>query len=171
MHAKLTVTALAICLLVGTIAARRASRSWFEARTAGATALTLSGTAEFGPVDTAGGAGTFVLTLGASSPTGAVLITSRTGAPTAPGVYLVGEDPRSELQALVVTGSATRPTGVYRARAGMLTITGMRRDVEGGLSAMEGRFEIDAAGFEAAAPADETRELRVRGSFTASADR
>ena len=43
MHAKLTFTALGICLLVGTVAARRANRSWFEARTTGAAALTLRG--------------------------------------------------------------------------------------------------------------------------------
>ena len=172
MHAKLTFTALGICLLVGTVAARRAHRSWFEARTTGAAALTLHGTAEFGPVaGESSGPGTFVLTLGANSPAGAVLITSRHGAPTRPGVYLLGEDPTQELQALVVTGSPTRPTGVYRARGGMLTITGMRGDVAGGLAAMEGRFEIDAVGFESATPAVEDRELFVRGGFTASTGR
>ena len=172
MHAKLTLTALGICLLVGTIAARRANRSWFEAHTEGAAALTLRGSARFGSVRAeAGGPATFVLTLGESSPDGAVLITSRSGVPTKPGLYLLGEDPRQELQALVLTGSPTRPTGVYRARSGTLIIGGMRRGAGGRLEALDGQFEIDAEGFEAANPAVENRQLVVHGAFTASSGR
>src|SRR5438552_4072318 len=67
------------------------------------------------------------------------------------------------VQALVVTGSPTRPTGAFHARSGALTITGSRADL------IEGRFDIDAVGFEAAEPGDESRELVVRGAFTAAA--
>ena len=61
------------------------------------------------------------------------------------------------------SGSAGAETTLEKiARTGTLTITGSRADF------IEGRFDIDAVGFEAAAPGDETRELVVRGAFTAS---
>ena len=167
MHAKLTLAAMTICLLVGTVAARRASRSSFQAHTSGAASLALLGSAQFGSVGE-GAESVFTITMGATSPTGAIVITSRSGAPRTPGTYLLGEDP-GYLQALVVTGSPTQPTGVYRARAGMVTISSTRDDVAGGLAAMEGRFEIDAVGFEAANPAADDRPLAVRGTFAAAA--
>jgi hypothetical protein len=169
MHAKLTLTAMTICLLVGSVAARRASRSSFQAHTSGAATLTLAGSAEFGPVGDGSGPA-FTLTMGATSPTGAIVITSPNGAPRAPGTYLLGEGPE-DLHALVVTGSPTRPTGVYRARAGMVTISTMREGSAGEPAAMDGRFEIDAVGFEAANPAADDRPLAVRGTFVATAGR
>lgn len=60
-----------------------------------------------------------------------------------------------------MTGPATRPTGAFRARAGKLTIARSSGDL------IEGYFDIDAAGFEAADPARENRELRLRCAFTA----
>jgi hypothetical protein len=80
-------------------------------------------------------------------------------------VYALREDPARGVQALVITGPATRPTGAYRARSGILTISGTR----GGL--LDGYFSIDAVGFAADAPADEGQELQVRGAFTAMRDR
>jgi hypothetical protein len=165
MHTKLTLCALGIYLLTAAAAARVGGRSWFEAHTAGTQALTLRGTAEFGPVKGDEGNGTFVLTLGSESPTGAVLFTSRNGALREPGVYALSVEPSEGLQALVVTGPPSSPTGAYRAQSGTLTITRARED------ALEGRFEIDAVGFEAARPAAEDRELVVRGTFTASPGR
>jgi hypothetical protein len=66
------------------------------------------------------------------------------------------------VQALVVTGSPTNPTGAFHARSGVLTVTRSQADL------IEGRFDIDAVGFEASNPADEGKELVVRGAFTAS---
>ena len=142
---------------------RTASPSWFEARTTGAKALALQGSAEFGVVDGDVGPGAFVLTLGADSPTGAVVFTWPSGPRPEPGVYPLAIDPASGIQALVVTGSPTAPTGAFRARGGTITLTRSRD------SFLEGRFEIHATGFEAADPLDEERQLVVRGEFTAAA--
>ena len=86
MHAKLTLTAVTICMLVGTVAARWASRSSFQAHTSGAAALALAGSAELGTVGEGAGAA-FTITMGATSPAGAIVITSRNGAPRTPGSY------------------------------------------------------------------------------------
>ncbi len=162
MHPTPKLYALGTCLLAGTMAASAAVPSWFEAHTTGATALTLRGSAEFGSVTVGGGAGPFVLTLGAQSPAGAVVFTRPGGGRLGPGTYRVTEDSAGAVHALVVTGSPTRPTGAFRARGGTLTITRSRRDV------IAGRFQMEAVGFEAADPADEDRMLSVRGSFIAT---
>ena len=162
MHAKPMLCLLGTCLLAATVAAGTARPSWFEAHTTGAKVLTLHGSAEFGAVDGDVGPGPFVLTLGAESPTGAVVFTWPSGPRPEPGVYPLALDPASGIQALVLTGSPTTPTGAFRAHAGTLTVTRSRG------SSLEGRFEIEAVGFEAAEPTDEERELVVGGEFTAS---
>ena len=63
----------------------------------------------------------FVLTLGADSPTGAVVFTWPSGPRPEPGVYPLAMDPASGIQALVVTGPPTAPTGAFRARGGTIT--------------------------------------------------
>jgi len=164
MNVKATMYTLAACLVVVSAAGMTTSRSWFEAYTSGARTMALRGTASYGTVG-GDGAGAFVLTLGAAAPEGAVLFTRADGRPLTPGVYALREDPARGVQALVITGSATRPTGAYRARSGILTISGTRGDL------LDGYFSIDAVGFAADAPADEGQELQVRGAFTAMRDR
>jgi hypothetical protein len=163
MNAKPMVLTLGLYLLALTLAASAPKASWFEARTTGAKTLTLQGAAEFG----AGAPDTehtpFVIALGADSPDGAVIFTRQDGGRPEPGVYPLDAGAAGGVQALVVTGSPTRPNGAFHARSGTLTITGSRVDF------IEGRFDIDAVGFEAAEPGDESRELAVRGAFTASA--
>jgi len=163
MHTKPMLYVLGTCLLAATAAAGTASPSWFEARTSGAKALALHGSAEFGVVDGDVGPGAFVLTLGADSQTGAVVFTWPSGPRPEPGVYPLAIDPASGVQALVVTGPPTAPTGAFRARGGTITLTRSRDGF------LEGRFEIHATGFEAADPVDEDRQLVVRGEFTAAA--
>jgi hypothetical protein len=107
------------------------------------------------------GSGAFVLTLGANSAAGAVLFTRVSGIRPEPGVYPLSEDPERGIQALVVTGPPSRPTGAFRAHAGRLTIARSSDDL------IEGHFDIGAVGFEAGDPAREDRELRLRGAFTA----
>jgi hypothetical protein len=162
MQAKPTIYALGTCLVAVTVAAGTASPSRFEAHTTGAKELTLSGSAEFGSVRGTEGSGPFVLTLGAQSPTGAVLFTRADDIQPRPGVYQLSTDPSEGIQALVVTGPPERPTGVFRARNGQLTITRSSGD------RIEGRFELDADGFDAADPSNEARELVVHGRFAAS---
>lgn len=162
MNAKPMLLTLGLYLLALTLAASAPRASRFEARTSGAKTLTLRGTAEFGAGAPDGAHTPFVLALGADSPDGAVIFTRQDGGRLGPGVYALDAGEAAGVQALVITGSPTRPTGAFHARTGTLTITGSRTDF------IEGRFDIDALGFEAAAPGDETRELVVRGAFTAS---
>lgn len=164
MNAKATIYTLATCLVVVSAAAMTSSRSWFEAYTSGARTVALRGKASYGTVGE-NGSGAFVVTLGANAPEGAVLFTRADGRALTPGIYPLAEDPARGVQALVITGPATRPTGAYRARRGMLTIGGMRGDV------LDGYFTIEAVGFAADSPANEGQELEVRGAFSASRDR
>jgi hypothetical protein len=159
------ISAVGLYVLAATMAAANARPSWFEARTSGVRTLTLHGSAEFGPVGDPAAPGAFVVTLGAESPSGAVVLTWSAGTRPEPGTYALSGDPAADIQALVVTGSPNRPTGAFRARGGRITIT---RSSPGRI---EGDFDIDAVGFEAATPADEDRELAVRGEFTASPSR
>ncbi len=163
MNAKATMYTLATGLVVASAAAMTSSRSWFEAYTSGARTVALRGNASYGTLGE-GGSDVFVVTLGANAPEGAVLFT-RAGRALTPGSYPLNEDPARGVQALVITGSATRPTGAYRARSGTLTIGGMRGDV------LDGYFTIEAVGFTAEHPSDEGQELQVRGAFSASRDR
>ena len=164
MNAKATMYTLATCLVVVLAAAMTSSRSWFEAYTSGARTVGLRGKASYGTVGE-NGSGAFVVTLGANAPEGAVLFTRADGRALTPGIYPLADDPERGVQALVITGPATRPTGAYRARRGTLTIGGMRGDV------LDGYFTIEAVGFAADSPANEGQELEVRGAFSASRDR
>jgi hypothetical protein len=160
MQAKPMHYVLGTCL-VAVMAATGGSRSSsFEARTSGAQVLELRGSAEFGEVEQAGGSGAFVLTLGAESPSGAVVFTWPTGTRPEPGVYPISED-TAGLRGLVLTGPVNSPTGAYRAQGGTLTVTRSREGL------LQGRFDVNARGFEAATPMDEERPLEVRGQFTA----
>lgn len=162
MNAKQMFSALGLYVATGLLAAAgSAGTPWFVAQTAGAKALTLRGAAEFGPVVGTAGSGPFVLTLGAESPTGAVVFTWAGGDRPEPGIYTVKEEAAAGVRALVVTGSPSRPTGAFRARAGTLTITRSTERV------IAGRFEVEAEGFEAADPTVENRTLVVQGAFNA----
>ena len=164
MKRTTALNGLGICLLAGTIAAATMVPSRFEARTSGARVVMLSGAAEFGNVPTRWDRGSFVLTLGASSESGAVVFTSRHGARPAPGVYQVGGD-SDEITALVVIGSPSHPTGAYRAQAGTLTV---RQSSD---RYMTGEFSLETRGYEVADPGNEDRPLTVQGSFSATATR
>jgi hypothetical protein len=137
----------------------------YEAHLTGALSLELRGaTAEFGTAP--GEPGPFVVTLGATSEEGALVFTRWDGSRPGAGTYQITDEPAAEgIQVLVVTGSPTRPTGVFRARHGSLTIT------SSGLRGLSARFQMDAVGFLASQPEREDRELSVRGSFAASPSR
>ncbi len=162
MNAKQMFSALGLYVATGLLAAAAsAGPPWFVAQTAGAKALTLRGAAEFGPVVGSSGSGPFVLTLGAESPTGAVVFTWTGSDRPEPGVYTVKEEAAAGVRALVVTGSPNRPTGAFRARAGTVTVTRSTARV------IAGRFDLEAEGFETVDPAVEDRSLMVRGAFNA----
>ena len=127
MQAKPMPYVLGICLVAVMAAAGSSHPSRFEARTSGAMMLELKGSAEFGVVEGDVGPGAFVLTLGAESPTGAVVFTWPSGPRPEPGVYPVAED-GTGVRALVLTGPLTAPTGAFRAHGGTLTVTRSREE-------------------------------------------
>ena len=143
----------------------RAPASSYEAHLAGALELDLRGTtAEFGKVS--GGTAPFVIILGAPSEAGALLFTHWEGRQPRAGTYEITPEPSPDgIQALVVTGSPTRPTGVFRARHGRLTIS------SSGVRSISAQFALEAVGFLASEPDREDRGLTVKGAFTASPSR
>ena len=137
----------------------------YEATLTGAMALELRGTtAEYGAAP--GSPEPFVITLGATGERGAIVFTCWDGRQPRVGSYAITAEPSPDgIQALVVIGPATRPTGVFRAERGSLVIT---RSGGQGISA---RFQMAAVGFTAAEPEQEDRRLSVRGAFTATPSR
>ena len=162
MNAKPMLPTLGLYLLTMTLAASAPKSSWFEARTTGARTITMRGAAEFGPGAPEAARAPFVLSLGAESSAGAVIFTRQGGGRLEAGVYPLATAGDRGVQALVVTGSPTRPTGAFHARSGTLTVTRSEPGI------IEGRFELEAVGFEVSDPSDEGKELVVRGAFTAS---
>jgi hypothetical protein len=125
-----------------------------------------NGEARFGIV--AGGPAApavFTISLGAEGQSGSILFTRRSGARLSPGIYTISDraDGSDDVRALVVTGSATKPTGVFRGHSGLLVIT-VAND-----SLIRGTFKVEAAGFLADAPELEGRPVTASGAFTAQA--
>ena len=63
---------------------------------------------------------------------------------------------------LVLTGTATHPTGVFQGRSGRLVIASANDEV------IQGRFTVEARGFLASSPDDESRPMQATGMFTAT---
>ncbi len=155
----------AALLLSATAVALPEVPATYVAELRGAARATLRGSAEFGQARGSHD-GPFVITLGARAEDGAVVLTRWDGTRPWAGEYRISEDSTADgIQALVVTGSIERPTGVFRARSGTVAIT------SSSLNHMAGSFEMHAVGLLAAEPDREDRELRVRGSFTANRSR
>jgi len=124
-----------------------------------------TGTATYGVVESSdGGPHVFTLSLGADGASGSVLFTRTNGGRLVPGTYAIGgrDDGTDEIRALVVTGTAAHPTGVFRGQSGQLIVTSTDDNV------IRGRFKLDATGFVSSAPDDETRRIEAVGMFTAT---
>jgi hypothetical protein len=138
--------------------------SSFFAELHGALHASPRGMARFGTVDGGPGATMFSLSLGADGADGSVLFTRTNGGRLTPGTYAISgrDNGTDEIRALVMTGSATRPTGVFRGQSGYLIITSAADNV------IRGRFQVAATGFLASDPADESRPMKATGMFTAT---
>jgi hypothetical protein len=144
---------------VGVVSAGAALGS-YQARLTGATAATLRGGVAIGNPQGDAAQTTFVITLGAGSEDGAVILTRRQGTWPEPGTYAISETPSAGgFSALVVAGSIAKPRGLFRAERGTLTIT--RRSPD----AVAGQFELQARGFLTTEPERENRKVEVEGSF------
>lgn len=124
-----------------------------------------SGDARFGVVG--GGDASpqvFTLSLGANGSEGSVLFTRKSGARLSLGTYEISGDDieSSDIRALVMTGSANHPTGVFQAHSGTVVITTANDRT------INGSFRIEASGFLASSPEIEDRPIRASGTFTAS---
>ncbi len=135
--------------------------SSYEAAIAGVVASRASGAAEFGAVGV-GDERSFSLTLGAYREQGAIVLTRAGAAQPGAGIYRVSER-NEEFHGLVVTGSPSHPTGVFRVQRGSVTVTSSTPD------RLAGTFALHAVGFLAADPARDDREVTVSGSFLATA--
>ncbi|HWA17181.1 MAG TPA: hypothetical protein VG817_12150 [Gemmatimonadales bacterium] len=143
-----------------------AMRSMYAASMHGAITSNTMGAAEFGSAGR-GPAGMFSLNLGSDAARGAVLL-SRSGADRpAVGVYRVRdlvEAMPGDFHGVVSTGGANRPSGVFHARSGSLTITSSTAE------RLTGTFELRGVGFLAEDPSDDDKEILVAGSFSATAN-
>jgi hypothetical protein len=136
----------------------------FTAELTGDATAEFFGDATFARVE--GGIGApavFTLDLGQESPGGAILFTRSSGSRLSLGTYTISDrgDDSDDLQALVMLGDAERPTGVFRAQSGTLTIASASD------SLLAGSFTLVATGFMAAEPAREDRQVSASGSFKA----
>ena len=130
----------------------------------GAMTATPRGDATFGSVPAEDGRpGSFSLSLGAREDDGAVLFTRASGARLSIGTYQVSanDDGTDDIRALVMTGSPTRPTGVFQAQSGELVITSVSD------STIRGFFRLEATGFVASEPDREDRTVTAAGTFAA----
>lgn len=107
--------------------------------------------------------GHFSLELGSTSHQASMILSAEGLGPLGPGIYPVDDRPGSPaLHGLIVTGSPSRPTGVYRAQSGRVTV----HTIQDGQ--LEGNFEMWARGFNATNLMDENLTITVAGSFVAT---
>jgi hypothetical protein len=152
-------------LLVLSLAAFTSSAtSSFAGVVTGGLRAEMHGDATFGLVNGRGMApSVFTLSLGANGTEGSILFTRTNGMRLVPGTYTItgAENGSNGLRALVMTGSAEHPTGVFRGEAGTLTVTSVTDNV------IRGSYRVKATGFVASDPADEHRQIVASGGFTA----
>jgi hypothetical protein len=110
------------------------------------------------------------LTLGAETGGGALYLALPGDRLPAPGRYPIrsswdeiGSEPRA-FRASFMAGTAEHPQGWFHGESGWVTITAAQA------GQVSGTFEVQARGFLAADPADETRQVTVRGRFAAAGD-
>lgn len=136
----------------------------FAGSIAGDVRLNLHGGAKFGTVDGRGHVpAVFTISLGAGNTDGSVLFTRPGGARLTAGTYRITghDDGTDDLRAMVMTGSAEQPTGVFRGQSGTLVITSVSDNL------IRGSYQVDATGFLANDPATEDKNIRATGAFTA----
>ena len=137
--------------------------SYFEAEVRGAVRARPAGEVAFGVVgDSSIGLAAFTITLDAEGSSGAILFTSLDGRTPAPGRYELTDGGDRGFRASYVAGSAERPSGLFRARHGVLEITAASAEQ------ISGQFSFSAAGFLASNPSEEDARVTVSGAFTSA---
>lgn len=140
--------------------------SMFAASMNGAITTNTMGTAAFASTGR-GTTGTFSLNLGSDGARGTILL-SRSGAERpGTGVYRIRdlvEAMPGDFHGVLSTGGTGRPSGVFHARSGSVTITSSTAD------RLTGTFELRGIGFLAGATEEDDKEILVSGSFSATAN-
>jgi hypothetical protein len=160
-----SVLLLLTAAFTGRVGSAGDEHSAFLGEVHGAMTATPRGDATFGTVAGVDGrAGAFSLSLGARGQDGAVLFSRASGARLSIGRYPVSarDDGADDVRGLVVTGSPTRPTGVFQARSGELVIISVSD------STIRGFFRVEATGFLASEPDREDRTVTAAGTFVAT---
>lgn len=158
--------------LAATLATAIPTRSAHEGLVQGAMRANLAGQAVFGPVVGAKAcagsscSASFSLELGAYSDNGAVVFSRVSAERPRTGTYKVtafgpGAESPEQFHAMISLGSVASPLGAFRAVSGSVTI------LQSSEEKIVGRYEVKAVGFLAADPENESREITVRGGFTA----
>jgi hypothetical protein len=132
-----------------------AEPSWFLAEMHGDLHVSPRGEAQFSVLETREGRPiVFTLSLGAHESNGSVTFTRINSGRIEPGTYAVGgkDGGSAELRALVLTGPAVRPTGVFQGHSGYLIITSANEKV------IQGRFQVQATGLVGTGMFTATRE-------------
>jgi hypothetical protein len=148
------------------ISSEKFRRSAFIAALSAIDAGSATGEAEFGPVPSGNATpSAFVVSLGGRGNQSAILFSRASGTPLGVGRYHISDrgDGTDEILALIMTGSATNPTGVFRGKSGWLIVTASSDRL------LTGRFHVDGVGFVAAEPEVEDRPIIATGSFSATA--
>jgi len=146
--------------------AETSAPSFFKAEVRGDLATSAAGEAEFGTIQAgARSSAAFVVSLGVGGHQSAILFTRRSGTALGVGRYRITDraSGADEILALVMSGSPTSPTGVFRGQSGWLVVTAASDRL------LTGRFQINGVGFLAAEPQRENRPVNVTGSFSATA--
>ena len=129
--------------------------SWFLAEMHGDLHVSPRGEAQFGVLETREGRPiVFTLSLGAHGSDGSVVFSRSNSGRLKPGTYAVGgeDDGSNEIRALVMTRTATGPSGVFRGHSGYLIITSANEKV------IQGRFKVHATGLVATGMFTATRQ-------------
>jgi hypothetical protein len=156
----------ALCLLVMACQGPDGPESHFAVEVAGAVAARASGCAKAGAVGTEEHP-FFSLSLGGLDGEAAVVLTRAGWEPQVRGELAVGELPFSAgtgYGGLIVTGTPSHPSGVFRVQRGTLRFTHVTAD------RLAGEFELKAHGYLTATPHEVTRTVTARGRFTTTKD-
>lgn len=126
--------------------------SRFDAHLSGALAVTMAGGTAFTPT---------ALTLTSDEGTGAIVFTRPAGAGLSVRSYAIGSGQAegAMLDALIIAGTPSHPTGVFRGRAGTLTVT------DATVRRLAGRFDVTAYGVLTDRTSPDSASVHVSGAF------
>ena len=153
MFHRPSTTARLLPWLVFVVACSRGEvPSRFDAQLSGALAVTMAGGTAFTPT---------ALTLTSDEGTGAIVFTRPDGTGLSARRYDIGSGQTAGglMDALIIAGTPSHPTGVFRGRTGTLTVT------DASVRRLAGRFDVTAYGVITDRSSPDSASVHVSGSF------